>query len=82
VRPLRTVRIAMGTPDGPQFRIRSGTVECSQDGATWTSLMSFSGTPEVLVDVPAGVHARYVRARAVDDQQEWLAVREFSTVYE
>jgi hyaluronoglucosaminidase len=41
----------------------------------------FSGTHEVLVDVPAGIHARYVRARATDHQQEWLAVREFTAVY-
>ncbi|MEU5363957.1 beta-N-acetylglucosaminidase domain-containing protein [Streptomyces sp. NPDC005925] len=80
-RPLRAVRVAMGTPDLPRHRIRSGVVECSRDGAEWTPLTSFDGPHEVLVDVPAGTHARYVRARATRAQQEWLAVREFTAVY-
>ncbi|WP_240929932.1 beta-N-acetylhexosaminidase family protein [Streptomyces coryli] len=79
---LRTVRIAMGTPDRPQFHIRTGVVECSEDGRAWKPLASFSGTPDVVVEVPPGVRARYVRARATAAQAEWLAVREFMVVYE
>ncbi|HET9380883.1 MAG TPA: beta-N-acetylglucosaminidase domain-containing protein [Streptomyces sp.] len=77
VRPLRGVRVVMGTPDRPEFRIRTGVVECSRDGARWMTLAAFGGSPEVRVDVSAGVRARYVRARAVEGQEEWLAVREF-----
>jgi hyaluronoglucosaminidase len=72
----------MGTPDRPQSRIASGVVECSQDGVEWLPLIAIGGTPEVLVDVPAGTRARYLRARAMNHQEEWLAVREFTAVHD
>jgi hyaluronoglucosaminidase len=76
--PLGTVTVLMGTPDGPDDYIHSGTLEYSVDGASWEPLTNGSA-PEITAAAPAGTTARYVRYRSVvDNGPNWVAVREFT----
>ncbi|TJZ54728.1 beta-N-acetylhexosaminidase [Streptomyces piniterrae] len=77
-RPLGTVTLAMGKSGSPDDYLRHGVLEYSSDRKTWTRLAAFDGTAEVTAEPPAGAKARYVRARAVRAQENWLVVREFT----
>lgn len=72
------IHLAMGKPSSPGDYIRSGVLEISTDGRSWTELGRFSGQPEISVDPPAGTEAQFVRFRATAGQREWVVVRELS----
>ncbi|UNT00585.1 beta-N-acetylglucosaminidase domain-containing protein [Streptomyces tubbatahanensis] len=76
-RPLGQVRLAMGAPDARDDIIGRGVLEHSADGSHWTRFASFHGEREVTARPPEGTRARYVRARAVADQDALVAVRAF-----
>ncbi|WP_369204360.1 beta-N-acetylglucosaminidase domain-containing protein [Streptomyces sp. PU-14G] len=78
-RPLGRVRLAMGAPGAEDDIIERGVLEYSADGAHWTRFASFHDTQEVTARPPEGTRARYVRARAVADQDALVAVRAFET---
>jgi hyaluronoglucosaminidase len=78
VRGIGAVLVRMGTPQSTGDYVRSGVVECSADGVTWTQIGAGSG-PLVRAAPPAGTQARYVRLRATaDNDNHWVAVREFT----
>ncbi|MFI9050948.1 beta-N-acetylglucosaminidase domain-containing protein [Streptomyces sp. NPDC053427] len=77
-RPLGTVTLAMGKSGSPDDYLHHGVLEYSSDRTHWRPLAVFDGKPEVTAEPPAGTTARYVRARATQAQDSWLAVREFA----
>ncbi|MGG7570678.1 beta-N-acetylglucosaminidase domain-containing protein [Streptomyces sirii] len=77
-RPLGTVTLSMGKSGSPDDYLHHGVLEYSSDDKTWRRLAAFDATPEVRVTPPAGTTARYLRARAVQAQDNWLVVREFT----
>ena len=77
VRPIGAVAISMGYDKAPNDYVKSGVLEYSRDGSTWTELARGT-TAEVRASAPAGTQARYVRYRATaDNAPYWLVVREF-----
>ncbi|MCN9244872.1 beta-N-acetylglucosaminidase domain-containing protein [Streptomyces sp. RY43-2] len=76
-RELGDITLAMAKPTSPDDYLHEGVLEYSVDGQTWQQLAAFAGKPDVTATVPAGTSARYVRARATADQENWLVVREF-----
>ncbi|WP_411143781.1 beta-N-acetylglucosaminidase domain-containing protein [Streptomyces sp. x-80] len=77
-RPLGRLTLAMGKSGSPDDYLHHGVLEYSADATHWRQLAAFDGTAEVTADPPAGTVARYVRARATQAQDNWLAVREFT----
>ncbi|MFE1776767.1 beta-N-acetylglucosaminidase domain-containing protein [Streptomyces sp. NPDC059008] len=77
-RPLGTVTLAMGKSGSPDDYLHHGVLEYSSDNEHWRRLAAFDDRPEVGVTPPAGVTARYLRARATQAQDNWLVVREFT----
>ncbi|WP_433018281.1 beta-N-acetylglucosaminidase domain-containing protein [Kribbella sp. CA-294648] len=71
------IALLMGKTSSPNDYIRSGALEYSVDGSQWTELTRAT-TAEVRAKAPAGTKARYVRYRALTDNDFWLVVREFS----
>ncbi|MBO1329955.1 beta-N-acetylglucosaminidase domain-containing protein [Streptomyces sp. VRA16 Mangrove soil] len=77
--PLGPVTVAMAKPGSADDYLHRGVLEYSADGTTWHALGSeFSGKATWTADAPAGTTARYVRARATGDQDNWLVVKEFT----
>jgi hyaluronoglucosaminidase len=77
-RPLGRLTLAMGKSGSPDDYLHHGVLEYSADATHWRQSAAFDGTAEVTADPPAGTVARYVRARATQAQDNWLAVREFT----
>ena len=57
--------------------MQDGVVEASSDGATWFEL-GVARDPEVRVAAPRAF--RWVRLRALSDQDSWLALRDVRAV--
>ncbi|WP_433330719.1 beta-N-acetylglucosaminidase domain-containing protein [Spirillospora sp. CA-294931] len=77
-REIGDIAVLMTKPGSPNDYLKSGTLEYSSDGTSWTALAQGS-TPEVRATAPAGTRARYVRYRATAANQGfWVVVREFS----
>ncbi|MGW5943146.1 beta-N-acetylglucosaminidase domain-containing protein [Streptomyces celluloflavus] len=77
-RPLGRITLAMGKSGSPDDYLHHGVLEYSADATHWRQLAAFDDTAEITVDPPADAGARYVRARATQSQDNWLAVREFT----
>ncbi|MFF2925626.1 beta-N-acetylglucosaminidase domain-containing protein [Streptomyces celluloflavus] len=77
-RPLGRITLAMGKSGSPNDYLHHGVLEYSADATHWRQLAAFDDTAEITVDLSAGTGARYVRARATQAQDNWLAVREFT----
>ncbi|MFE5740684.1 beta-N-acetylglucosaminidase domain-containing protein [Streptomyces celluloflavus] len=77
-RPLGRITLAMGKSGSPDDYLHHGVLEYSADATHWRQLAAFDDTAEITVDLSAGTGARYVRARATQAQDNWLAVREFT----
>lgn len=77
-REIGEVTLAMAKSGSPDDYLAQGVLEYSADGETWTELAAFSGTPDVGATAPEGTRARYVRARSMAAQGNWLVVREFT----
>ncbi len=75
--PLTGVEVLMSKSDSPEDYIHAGVVEYSADGVSWTTGPSFTGKPELAMDL-SGVTARFVRLRATEAQDYWVVVREFT----
>jgi hyaluronoglucosaminidase len=71
------IALLMGKTTSPNDYIHSGALEYSVDGSQWTELTRAT-TADVRATAPAGTKARYVRYRALTDNDFWLVVREFS----
>ncbi|MFH8476052.1 beta-N-acetylglucosaminidase domain-containing protein [Streptomyces sp. NPDC018000] len=81
-RDIGDITLAMAKPGSTDDYLHEGVLEYSADGQSWQQLTAFSGKPDVTATVPAGTKARYVRARATADQENWLVVREFGVATE
>jgi hyaluronoglucosaminidase len=77
-RPVTGVRVAMANTNSPNDYMHSAVLEYSADGATWTSLGSFTNQATVQATPSGGVTARYVRLRSTAAQTYWLVVDEFA----
>ncbi|MFE7661463.1 beta-N-acetylglucosaminidase domain-containing protein [Streptomyces celluloflavus] len=77
-RPLGRITLAMGKSGSPDDYLHHGVLEYSADATHWRQLAAFDDTAEITVDLSADTGARYVRARATQAQDNWLAVREFT----
>ncbi|WP_404452120.1 beta-N-acetylglucosaminidase domain-containing protein [Virgibacillus necropolis] len=75
---VSSVEVLMGSEASPDDYIDHGVLEYSVDGENWTMLTESRDQPEVRLDTD-GIHARYIRYRALSDQDNWLQVREFRT---
>ncbi|PPK64353.1 discoidin domain-containing protein [Actinokineospora auranticolor] len=78
VRPVERVAVAMGTAQRPLDVLRSGVLEGSVDGVTWTTVRRLTGHATVAADFGAARDLRYLRLRATAGQRHWLAVREIT----
>ncbi|MEV4064502.1 beta-N-acetylglucosaminidase domain-containing protein [Nonomuraea dietziae] len=77
VKSIGDIAVLMGKSSSPNDYIRSGVLEHSLDGQSWTRLTSGT-TAEVRFKAPAGTLARHVRYRSAGAQDNWLVVREFT----
>jgi hyaluronoglucosaminidase len=76
-RPIGEVAVLMAYENAPNDYLKSGVLEYSVDGSTWSELAR-GDSAEVRATAPVGATARYVRYRATSDNAPyWLAVREF-----
>ncbi|MEQ7124975.1 beta-N-acetylglucosaminidase domain-containing protein [Actinopolymorpha sp. B11F2] len=71
------VRLELAYANSPKDYLRSGVLEYSTDGETWT-VLTRGDASEVVAKAPKGTRARYVRYRAAAaNAPYWLVVREF-----
>ncbi|HEY6739420.1 MAG TPA: beta-N-acetylglucosaminidase domain-containing protein, partial [Actinopolymorphaceae bacterium] len=76
-RPVTGVTIRQTHAYSPSDYLRAGVIEYSVDGRQWHVLAHVS-TPEVNATAPPESRARYVRLRALaDNDPHWLVVRDF-----
>lgn len=77
-RPIGAIAVLMGKSGSTSDFIGSGVLEYSANGTAWTELARGT-TAEVRATPPAGTTARYVRYRALaNNDPYWLVVREFA----
>lgn len=76
-RPIGDIAVLMASSNAPDDHLKSGVLEHSADGASWTELARGT-TQEVSASAPAGTEARFVRYRAAENDQNRLLVREFA----
>jgi hexosaminidase len=76
VRAIGPVDVLMANGTSPNDYVHAGVLESSVDGATWSTLATFSGHNEVTATPPAGTVARYVRVRNTASQSFWLVLDE------
>lgn len=77
VRPISGIAVLMASPERPEDYLKSGVLEYSADGTTWTELARGT-TPELSASAPAGTETRFVRYRAAEHDPNRLLVREFA----
>lgn len=71
-----SIEVLMGSEASPDDYIDHGALEYSVDGENWTTLTERRDQQEVTLDTDS-IQARYIRYRALSDQDNWLQVREF-----
>ncbi|MFL0245674.1 beta-N-acetylglucosaminidase domain-containing protein [Candidatus Clostridium stratigraminis] len=74
---VKTVNILMGSPWGDTDYTKKGIVEYSLDNSTWTALTDTLTQREIFLEGES-IKARYLRYRALQNDSDWLKVREFS----
>jgi hyaluronoglucosaminidase len=75
--PIGQVRLVMAYANAPKDYLRSGVLEYSTDGETWT-VLARGDADEVRAKAADGTRARYVRYRAAEaNAPYWLNVCEF-----
>ncbi|MBL4934237.1 beta-N-acetylglucosaminidase domain-containing protein [Clostridium sp. YIM B02515] len=77
VKDVKTVNILMGSPWGDTDYTKKGVVEYSTDNSTWTALIETLTQREISLE-GLTIKARYLRYKALQDDSDWLKVREFS----
>lgn len=77
VREISRVILHMGTNEKPDDYIRSGRIDYSVDGSSWTKIKNISDRN---MDIDVSIEARYLRVTASGNQQNWAIVREFNAV--
>lgn len=76
VKDVNAVNILMGSPWGDTDYIQSGVVEYSTDNITWAALTGNLTQKEISLD-GLSIKARYLRYKALQDNTNWVKVREF-----
>lgn len=79
VRPVETVRIAMGGGSAAADHLHDAVLEYSAgDDAGWRRVGAYRDQETITARLPPGTRARYVRLRAVTAQAGAVSVREFA----